>query len=77
MRIEIDVNGKITEYEDEPIIPLIDKQILNEKVQAALAYLIKTNHKFYIGYIPKENEDLVAIQIKRDEALLFLRSNNV
>lgn len=50
---------------------------LEEKVQEALSYLVKTNHKFYIGYTPKENEDLVAIKEKRDEALLFIRDNDV
>lgn len=61
--------------------PLTDEEIakheIEAKVQEALAYLIKTNHKFYIGYIPKDGEDLAAIQTKRDEALLFIRANDV
>lgn len=55
----------------------IEAQIVAEKVAEALGYLVKTNHKFYIGYIPKKNEDLVAIKEKRDEALLFIRANDV
>lgn len=51
------------------------KMETEERVQKALSYLVKTNHKFYIGYIPKEDEDLVSIQAKRDEALLFIRDN--
>lgn len=47
------------------------------KLQEALAYLVKTNHKCFIGYIPKDGEDLVAIQALRDEALLFIRANDV
>ena len=57
--------------------PKTAAMILAEKVAEALAYLVKTNHKFYIGYIPKDGEDLVAIQALRDEALLFIRANDV
>lgn len=53
-----------------------NKQELANKLIEAKAYLVKTNHKFFIGYIPKENEDLKAIQAKRDEALLFIRDNS-
>lgn len=77
MRIEVDAKGNITEHEDAPIVLPTEAQILSEKVAEALGYLVKTNHKFYIGYIPKENEDLVSIQEKRDEALLFIRANDV
>lgn len=77
MRIEIDISGNITEHEDAPIILPTEAQILSEKVNEALSYLVKTNHKCFIGYIPKDGEDLVAIQALRDEALLFIRANNV
>jgi hypothetical protein len=77
MRTEINVEtGKITELEDTPIIKPTKEEILNQKINEALAYLAKTNHKFFIGYIPKENEDLKAIQAKRDESLLFIRDNS-
>lgn len=38
-------------------------------------YLNKTDHKFYNGYKPKEGEDLVEIEILRDEAREFIRTN--
>ena len=45
-------------------------QIYNE-------YLDKTDHKFFNGYKPKEGEDLVAIEAKRDEYREFIRANEV
>lgn len=68
----------IKEVEDNIILPTqeeLDKLELKNRVDEALAYLVKTNHKFYIGYIPKEDDDLKAIQEKRDKALLFIRDN--
>lgn len=52
-----------------------EKKELSLKVQEAIDYLLKTNHKFYNGYIKKDGEDMEAIQAKRDEALLFIRNN--
>jgi len=76
MRTEIDLKtGEILELEDAPIVKPTKEEILNQKVNEALAYLVKTNHKFFIGYVPKEDEDLKDIQVKRDEALLFIRDN--
>lgn len=51
------------------------KQELEKKIQDALSYLVKTNHKCLVGYIPKDGEDLAYIQATRDEALLFIRAN--
>ena len=53
------------------------KQEINAKVQEAKDYLISTDHKFYLGYKPKEGEDLVAIEAKRDEAREYIRMNEV
>ena len=53
------------------------KQEINSKVQEAKQYLQSTDHKFYLGYKPKEGEDLVAIEIKRDEAREYIRANDV
>lgn len=76
MRKEINLEtGEIIELEDAPIVEPTKEEILNQKINEALAYLVKTNHKFFIGYIPKEDEDLQAIQAKRDESLLFIRDN--
>lgn len=70
-----------TVYEDEPQ-ELIDaltlekqEQDLIAEVSKAKAYLVDTDHKFYNGYKPKENEDLVAIELSRDEAREFIRLN--
>ena len=53
------------------------KQEINAKVQEAKQYLQSTDHKFYLGYKPKEGEDLVAIEAKRDEAREYIRMNEV
>lgn len=77
MRKEINLEtGEAIELEDAPIIKPTKEEILNQKINEALVYLAKTNHKFFIGYLPKESEDLKAIQSKRDEALLFIRANS-
>lgn len=72
-----------TVYEDEPQV-LIDalalekqEQDLIAEVNKAKAYLADTDHKFYNGYKPKENEDLVAIELSRDEAREFIRLNKI
>lgn len=79
MRIEVDVKGNITEHEDAPIIERtkeeIEAEILSLKIQEAKQYLNKTDHKFYNGYKPKEDEDLVNIERLRDEAREFIRTN--
>ena len=53
------------------------QQVINAKVQEAKQYLQSTDHKFYLGYKPKEDEDLVAIEAKRDEAREYIRMNEV
>ena len=79
MRIEVNIDGTITEHEDAPIIerPIeeIEAEILSLKIQEAKQYLNKTDHKFYNGYKPKEDEDLVEIERLRDEAREFIRTN--
>ena len=72
-----------TMYEDEPQ-ELIDalalekqEQDLISEVNKAKAYLVDTDHKFYNGYKPKENEDLSAIELSRDEAREFIRLNKI
>ena len=53
------------------------QQVINAKVQEAKQYLQSTDHKFYLGYKPKEGEDLVAIEARRDEAREYIRANDV
>lgn len=79
MRIEIDLEGNISEHEDAPIVkrPIeeIEAEILSLKIQEAKQYLNKTDHKFYNGYKPKEDEDLAEMERLRDEAREFIRTN--
>ena len=79
MRIEVDIEGNITEHEDAPVIERtkeeIEAEMLSLKIQEAKQYLNKTDHKFYNGYKPKEDEDLAEIEILRDEAREFIRTN--
>lgn len=49
---------------------------IENQVTEYKAYLDKTDFKFYNGYVPKEDEDLVALQAERDLAREFIRSNN-
>lgn len=55
----------------------LTQQVINAKVQEAKQYLQATDHKFYLGYKPKDGEDLVAIEAKRDEAREYVRMNEV
>ena len=71
------------EYTEEPQELLdalaVEKeaQDLQAKVNEAQAYLTSTDHKFFNGYKPKPDEDLIAIEAKRDEAREFIRNNKV
>ena len=51
------------------------KEELQVKIYEAKQYLSKTDHKFYNGYKPKDDEDLVEIERLRDEAREFIRTN--
>lgn len=51
------------------------QQELNKQLAVAKDYLSKTDHKFYNGYKPKDGEDLVDIEAKRDEYREFIRDN--
>ena len=69
------------EYTEEPKELLdalaVEKeaQDLQAKVNEAQQYLTSTDHKFFNGYKPKPDEDLIAIEAKRDEAREFIRNN--
>ena len=52
-----------------------NKYELQIKINEAKQYLSKTDHKFYNGYKPKVDEDLVEIERLRDEAREFIRNN--
>lgn len=53
------------------------EQILEQQIAEAKQYLDKTDHKFYNGYKPKADEDLVEIERLRDEAREFIRANEI
>ena len=73
MRIEIDINGNITEHEDAPIILPTEARILAEKVAEAKAYLASTDFKV----LPDYDEDVTEVKIKRQEARELIRINDV
>lgn len=73
---------------DEGLVELTDKeveahlnpkptteQVLAVKIAEAKKYLLDTDHKFYIGYVPKPDEDCTAIKSLRDEKREFIRAN--
>lgn len=53
------------------------KETIEYKINEAKQYLNKTDHKFYNGYKPKADEDLVEIERLRDEARDFIRANEI
>lgn len=53
---------------------LAEKQ-LAQQLGEYKAYLTNTDHKFLVGYTPKEGEDLSAIEATRNEYREFIREN--
>ena len=51
----------------------IEAEIVATKIQEALNYLAKTDHKDLPRYKPKEEEDMEEIYAKRDEAREYIR----
>ena len=51
------------------------EQALTVKIAEAKKYLLDTDHKFYIGYVPKDGEDLDATLALRNEKREFIRAN--
>ena len=69
----------IKQVQDSFIYPTVEeiaKEEIKNKIAEALAYLNKTDKKFFIGYKPKPDEDLVLIEKLRDEARDFIRANS-
>ena len=75
MRIEIDMDGNITEHEDAPIVAPTEQELTAQKVAEALAYLDSTDYKMFIDYEPKVGEDLDTIKAERKTARDYIRSN--
>ena len=84
MRIEVDIEGNITEHEDAPVIERtkeeIEAEILNFKIQEANQYLkdtdwvnsYKIRHDLGLELIPKESSKWEVIN-KREIYILFLK----
>lgn len=51
------------------------EQVLADQITEAQTYLNRTDHKFYLGYVPKVDEDLDAILLVRSEKRAFIRAN--
>ena len=56
---------------------LLEKKYIRLMCEVYKEYLSNTDHKFFNGYKPKEDEDLVEIGRLRDEARDFIRANEV
>lgn len=85
MRIEVDIEGNITEHEDAQIIERtkeeIEAEILSLKIQEANQYLIQTDwinsykirHDLGLELILEESSKWEVIN-KREEYILFLKA---
>lgn len=84
MRIEVDINGNVTEHEDAPIIKRtkeeIEAEILSLKIQEANQYLAQTDwvntykirHDLGLEIIPEDSSKWLIIA-KREEYIVFLK----
>ena len=84
MRLEVDIEGNITEHEDAPVTirskEEIEAEILNLKIQEANQYLkdtdwvnaYKIRHDLGLELIPEESSKWEVIN-KREEYILFLK----
>lgn len=85
MRIEVDIEGNITEHEDAPVTirskEEIEDEILNLKIQEANQYLTQTDwvntykirHDLGLDLIPEESSKWEVIN-QREEYILFLKA---
>lgn len=79
-KVEDGVDSTYYEYEQIKVdatlsLEAVDKAVTKAKVVIYKSFLDKTDHKFYTGYKPKDDEDLVAIELQRDIAREFVRNN--
>ena len=84
MRIEVDIDGNVTEHEDAPIIERtieeVEAEILNLKIQEANQYLAQTDwvntykirHDLGLELIPEESSKWEVIN-KREIYISFLK----
>ena len=84
MRIEVNIDGTITEHEDAPVIerPIeeVEAEILSLKIQEANQYLAQTDwvntykirHDLGLELIPEDSSKWLVIA-KREEYKVFLK----
>ena len=85
MRIEVDIEGNITEHEDAPIIKRtkeeIEAEILSLKIKEANQYLVQTDwvnayklrHDLGLELIPEDSQKWLIIN-QREEYIVFLKA---
>ena len=64
MRVEIDIDGNVTEHEDAPIIPMTLEQEQATKLAEAKAYLASTDYMMTSDY----DKDTTEVRILRQQA---------
>ena len=60
----------------DTINDLATKEANDKAIAEAKAYLANTDYKMLPNYVPKVDEDLDAIIVKRNETREFIRNNN-
>lgn len=78
---EVIIEDEVVKYSYKQLFTTETNVAKLEKVKTAMLvkiyqdYLDDTDHKFYVDYEPKVDEDLEAIRTKRSEARAFIRAN--
>ena len=79
-KVEDSTESTYYEYEQIKVdatlsLDAVDKAVTKAKIAIYKSFLDKTDHKFYTGYKPKDDEDLVTIELQRDVAREFVRNS--
>lgn len=75
MRIEVGINGNVTEHEDAPVVEQTAEELLRVKLNEAQYLLDSTQFKFCEDYDLKYTPEWEELKIKRQEAREFIRNN--
>ena len=76
MRIEIDIEGNITEHEDAPVIEQTKEDLLLQQINEAKEFLYKTDKKVLSYYeFAVDDNPLEWYVEERRKAREFIRSN--
>lgn len=76
MRIEVDIDGNITEHEDAPIIEQSENEILAQRINELQAYLNSTDF-YYPRFLETGESVPEEVVLKRTEAREFIKLNKV